>query len=76
MVLNYILLGWLPAIIILPYISADCILWMAAGGILYTIGTVFLCWDERIPFFHAIWHVMVLAAAACQWYAVLQFTVL
>ncbi len=63
-VANYILLGWLPAMAMVSLIPLDCVLWMACGGILYTVGTLFLMFDQRVPFFHATWHAFVLVASA------------
>jgi hemolysin III len=31
--------------------------------------------DERVPFFHAVWHVFVIAGSACHYYAVMRFVV-
>jgi hemolysin III len=70
----YVLLGWLPIIAIKPIVAtipASVLVWMLAGGILYTIGTLFLLKDDRVPYFHAAWHVFVIAASACHYYAVL-----
>jgi hemolysin III len=74
----YVLLGWLPCIAIKPIMAAmpgEALAWLAIGGVLYTLGTLFLLYDERVPFFHAVWHVFVIAASACQYYAVLRFIV-
>ncbi len=54
-VANYILLGWLPAMAMISLMPLDCMLWMACGGVLYTVGTLFLTFDQRVPFFHATW---------------------
>ena len=74
----YVLLGWLPAIAIKPIIEivpGAALTWILLGGIFYTIGTVFLMRDERVPFFHAVWHVFVIAGSACHYYAVMRFVV-
>ncbi|MHB8863523.1 MAG: PAQR family membrane homeostasis protein TrhA [Pirellulaceae bacterium] len=75
-VANYILLGWLPAMAMLRLIPLDCVFWMACGGILYTVGALFLMLDQRVPFFHATWHAFVLAASACHFFAVVTYTIL
>jgi hemolysin III len=74
----YVLLGWLPVIAIKPIleiIPSGALVWLAAGGVLYTAGTLFLARDERVPFFHAIWHIFVLGGSACHYYAVLTYIV-
>ena len=43
---------------------------MVAGGLAYTIGTIFLQRDERVPYFHAIWHLLVITGSACHFVAV------
>lgn len=75
-VLAYVVLGWMPIIAIRPIVAAvptAALAWIVIGGIFYTVGTVFLMLDERVPFFHATWHVFVMAGSACHYYAVLQF---
>ena len=44
---------------------------LAAGGLIYTVGTVFHLW-RSLPFQNAIWHACVLSAAACHYVAVLH----
>lgn len=43
---------------------------LIAGGILYLIGTVFYQ-NQKIPYNHFIWHLFVLFAAFCHYFAVL-----
>jgi hemolysin III len=73
-VANYILLGWLPAMAMVSLMPLDCMVWMACGGVLYTVGTLFLTFDQRVPFFHATWHLFVLGASAFHFFAVLHYT--
>ncbi len=75
----YVLLGWMPIIAIRPIVAAmptAALAWIVIGGIFYTLGTSFLMLDERVPFFHATWHLFVMAGSACHYYAVLQFALL
>ncbi len=61
----YIGMGWLAIFPIKAIIDATDIrffYWILAGGLLYTIGTVFYG-VRKIPYNHAIWHVFVLAAS-------------
>ena len=77
-VTSYVFLGWMP-IIALPA------LWFAAppgafdgiilGGMFYTVGTLFLTYDERVRHFHAIWHLCVLTGSACHFTALLVYVV-
>ena len=72
----YILLGWIPAMFLLPYVPTGCFLLMALGGVLYTVGTLFLQNDHVAWCFHAIWHLMVILASACHFIAVYIYCVL
>jgi hemolysin III len=61
----YIGMGWLAIIPIKSIINATSLqffYWILAGGLLYTVGTIFYG-VKRIPYNHAIWHLFVLAAS-------------
>lgn len=72
-VVVYLVLGWTVLAALQPLISsaslAGLVLLITGGG-LYSLGVVFHLW-ERLPFQNAIWHVFVLAAAACHYAAIL-----
>jgi hemolysin III len=70
----YLGLGWAVLIGFRPLVSAldpGTIGLLAAGGVLYTVGIVFYLWHSY-AFHKAIWHLFVLAAAACHYAAVLR----
>lgn len=61
----YILMGWLVVIAIKPMLESvpkGFLMWLLAGGLFYTIGTVFYA-IKKIPFNHAIWHLFVLGGS-------------
>lgn len=61
----YIGMGWIALIPLKAIVNATSInffYWILAGGILYTLGTIFYK-NKKIPFNHAIWHLFVLAAS-------------
>ena len=61
----YIGMGWIAIIPIRMIIQATSInffIWILAGGLLYTLGTIFYS-IKKIPYNHAIWHLFVLAAS-------------
>jgi hemolysin III len=79
-VLAYLLMGWMGALF-LPEIQraygTDALLWLAGGGVLYTLGA--LAYALKRPNFwpgvfgyHELFHVMVVAAACCHFVAVAQ----
>jgi hemolysin III len=68
----YLALGWalIPAIgPIARALPALDLALLIAGGLLYSVGTVFHLW-QRLPYHDAVWHGFVLGAAACH-YAVI-----
>lgn len=68
----YLALGWMGALVLWPATLAlptPAIVLAAAGGLLYTLGTVFFLW-ESLRFSTAIWHGFVLAASGCFFAAV------
>ncbi|HEX2477359.1 MAG TPA: hemolysin III family protein [Lacipirellulaceae bacterium] len=77
-VVSYLALGWAPALAVPELISAvpAAALWsMFLGGLCYTVGTLFLTYDERVRHFHAAWHLCVIAGSACHFVGILVFVV-
>lgn len=71
----YIAMGWLAVFTIKPIIemtSVGFFMWILAGGLLYTFGTIFYSM-KRIPYNHAIWHIFVLAASAAHFVGMLIY---
>jgi hemolysin III len=48
--------------------------WLVAGGAFYSLGIVFFALDTR-RYFHAVWHVFVLAGSVAHYFAVLLYIV-
>ncbi len=68
----YVVMGWLVVIALGPLqrlLDGWTLRWLLAGGVLYTLGTYFYHRDE-VRYFHAIWHVFVLAGSVCHFIAV------
>ncbi|WCE03013.1 hemolysin III family protein [Pseudoxanthomonas sp. JBR18] len=68
----YVAMGWLVVIAIEPLLkSVDgfTLGWLLAGGVFYTLGTYFYQRDS-VRYFHAIWHLFVLAGSVCHFVAV------
>lgn len=68
----YLAMGWSGVVAYDTIVSAlsPLTLWLIAiGGLLYTAGVIFHVW-ERLRFQNAIWHVFVLAGAACHYTAI------
>jgi hemolysin III len=72
--LVYLSMGWLALIAINPILTQvpiSGVLWLVAGGLAYTFGVIFYFFD-RIPYYHTIWHLFVLAGSLCHYFAVIQ----
>jgi hemolysin III len=71
-----ILLGWGPAMVLFSFVSTLCFATMLLGGVLYTLGVVFLQNDHKEWYFHPVWHVMVILASATHYAGIAAFAVL
>ena len=70
----YLAMGWTGVLAvpeIVRVLPLSTLLWLVAGGIAYTAGTVFFH-ARRVPYAHAIWHGFVLTGSACHFMAVLS----
>jgi hemolysin III len=75
--LVYLFQGWFIVFAARPLVQAvplHGLLWLAAGGLAYTLGVLFFAFD-RIPYFHAAWHMFVLAGSACHYFAILFYVI-
>lgn len=73
-VLIYLVMGWLGVFMIgevMASIGPDGVALLAAGGVAFTIGTIFFG-AKRIPYHHALWHVLVMAGSALHYLAVVD----
>ncbi|MBL7978981.1 MAG: hemolysin III family protein [Bacteroidetes Order II. Incertae sedis bacterium] len=69
----YLGMGWLAVLIGKPFIETvptSSIIFIILGGLSYTVGTWFYTQKNR-PYFHAIWHVFVLAGTITHFIAVM-----
>ena len=68
----YIGMGWIAVVAIVPLarsLSLPALLWLVAGGIVYTTGAPFYQW-ARFRYAHAVWHLFVLGGSICHGIAV------
>ena len=71
----YLAMGWVSLVAIktfLERVPTSTLWWLLAGGLAYTLGTVF--YMSRARHAHAIWHGFVLAGSACHFVAVAMQT--
>lgn len=68
----YLAMGWM-FVFVLPFIwkdlSAPVLLWIAIGGLAYSLGAIFYA-RKKPEYFHAIWHLFVVMGSAGHFVAV------
>lgn len=75
--LVYLAQGWFIVVALGPLIHTlgwHGLLWLGAGGVAYTLGIVFFALD-RLRYFHALWHLFVLAGSVAHYFAILFYVV-
>jgi len=74
-VLLYVLMGWMIVVaareawVRVPHAAIG---FVAAGGLLYTLGVAFYAW-KSLPYNHAVWHLFVLGGSVCHYAAILLY---
>ncbi len=72
----YVSMGWLVLIATKPLsevMPIEGMLWILAGGVVYTAGVPFYSASSRFRFGHLVWHCFVLAGTACHFVAILRY---
>ena len=75
--LVYLFQGWLIVVAARPLLHAiggHGMAWLGMGGLAYTFGMVFFALDRR-RYFHAAWHLFVLAGSVAHYFAILFYVV-
>ena len=73
----YLFMGWLAVFMIGPMrasLAPAGLYLLVAGGLCYTLGTVVYVY-KKVPYFHMVWHLWVLAGSVCHFLAVLLYVV-
>ena len=74
----YLSMGWLAVFFISDFIRKvplDFLLWIFAGGISYTVGTIFYL-ATKMRYHHFVWHIFVLIGGFCHYIAILTYIAL
>ncbi|MDB6145467.1 MAG: hlyIII [Pseudomonas sp.] len=69
----YAVMGWIVLVAVKPLIAAlgmAGFTWLAAGGVLYTVGIIFFAFDNRFRHWHGIWHLFVIAGSLLHFVAI------
>ncbi|MGK4386032.1 PAQR family membrane homeostasis protein TrhA [Ectopseudomonas oleovorans] len=72
----YAVMGWIVLVAVKPLIAAlgmTGFKWLAAGGVLYTVGIIFFAHDSRFRHWHGIWHLFVMAGSLLHFVAILFY---
>ncbi|MFO7602261.1 MAG: hemolysin III family protein [Gammaproteobacteria bacterium] len=75
-VVIYVLMGWVGLVAIKPLLASlsfNGLLWLIIGGGFYTLGIVFYALDHKVRYFHAIWHLFVLAGSISHYCVILLY---
>jgi hemolysin III len=73
----YLAQGWFVVVAVGPLIHSlgwHGLMWLGAGGVAYTLGIVFFALD-RLRYFHALWHLFVLAGSISHYVGILVYVV-
>ena len=73
----YLVMGWLAVLVMddmQRYLSRDAIQLLIAGGLAYTVGTLFYAL-KKVRYTHAIWHVFVLLGAGLHFLAIYFYVI-
>jgi len=72
----YVLMGWMVVVAFAPlqqHLARAGLVWLAAGGIVYTVGIAFYGGAKRFAHAHGWWHLFVMAGSIFQYVAVLRY---
>ena len=68
----YLAMGWVAVVAAAPLVArmpVAGLVWLAAGGLSYTLGAVVFLLDNRIRYAHFVWHLLVLGGSVCHFFA-------
>ena len=71
--LLYLAFGWLVAAVALPMLvalPAASLRLLVAGGVAYSLGSLFFLLDRRLAYSHLVWHLFVITGSVCHFLAV------
>ncbi|NGX34256.1 MAG: hypothetical protein K1060chlam1_00607 [Candidatus Anoxychlamydiales bacterium] len=77
-VIFYLLMGFIALFALKPIylaLSFKGMMYVLYGGFFYVLGILFFVLDKKVPFFHSIWHVFVLAGSFFHYFLVLLFVI-
>lgn len=76
--LFYVAMGWVAVFtigILKRELPAPGFWLLVAGGVTYTAGAVFYIIDRKVPYFHAVWHLFVLAGSILHFLSIFIYVI-
>ena len=74
----YAVMGWIVLVAVKPLLAAlgtAGFIWLAAGGVMYTVGIIFFALDHRLRHAHGIWHLFVIAGSVLHFVAIAHYVI-
>ncbi len=71
--LLYLAFGWMVLVVARPMLASlppDGLALLVAGGVAYTLGSLFFLLDDRVRYSHLVWHLFVITGSSCHFLAV------
>ena len=72
----YAVMGWIVLVAVKPLLAAlgtAGFIWLASGGVLYTVGIIFFALEERLRHSHGIWHLFVIGGSLLHFVAIMRY---
>ncbi|MBT2371867.1 PAQR family membrane homeostasis protein TrhA [Pseudomonas fluorescens] len=72
----YAVMGWIVLVAVKPLIAAlgtVGFIWLASGGVLYTVGIIFFALEDRLRHSHGIWHLFVIGGSLLHFVAIMVY---
>ena len=74
----YAVMGWIVLVAVKPLLAAlgtAGFIWLATGGVMYTVGIIFFALDHRLRHAHGIWHLFVIAGSLLHFVAIAHYVI-
>jgi hemolysin III len=74
----YAVMGWVVIVAAKPLLDrleTAGFVWLAVGGLLYTVGIVFYAFDSRFRHWHGIWHLFVIGGSLTHYVAIAFYVI-
>jgi len=71
--LLYLAMGWTILAVVRPLaqsVPRVAMVLLLAGGVSYSLGAAFYMLDKKLPFGHAVWHLLVLGGSVCHFLSI------